>query len=660
MCGIAGVWSTDPRVVVDAATIRRMTDTLVHRGPDGQGVRVGPGFGLGHRRLAIVDLEGGRQPMDDVGEQVGANPRVVVTFNGEIYNHHALRRELETEHGVRFTTRCDTEVLVHGWAVWGERLPERLHGMFAFAVVDLARRAVFAARDRAGKKPLHYAVVRRAGEPGGTLVFGSEPKALLTHPDVSHAFDPVALTQALCLRYVPDPRTAFEAIRRLPPGHRLIWREDDAEPRLDAYWRLPAAASGSEAFADRDEARAGFLALLDEVVEDRLMADVPLGAFLSGGIDSQMVVDAMARIAAARGGAPPTACTMGFDDPRMDERPYARDAAEMCGAVLREGVVDPAAMTAVRGEGGATGDMAWADVLDEPFADASVIPTFHVSRLARRHVTVALSGDGGDESFGGYRRYRFDVVENRVRALMPSRLWSAAAAVYPKADFLPRAVRLKRTFANLARSPDLAYARSVSAVLPEEVRPLLRGDLADVAAAHDPLAPVRDAWQASADEHPLDRAVSADFATWLPGDVLTKVDRASMAVSLEVRCPLLDHRMIEWARRMPASWKLRAGTTKAFLRETLVERLGEAALRRPKQGFHVPLRSWMRGPVGDALEMRTREESRFAAGLIDPAGVRAALAVHRSGQRDFGELLWAVTCLDRFVQQCDARAEGGR
>ena len=634
MCGIVGEWSLDPGVRPDLNVVRRMADALVHRGPDGDGFAGGPGFGFGHRRLSIVDLAGGAQPMADRDE----DPQVVVTFNGEIYNFPELRSELEGR-GVRFKTRCDTEVLVHGWLEWGPRLPERLRGMFAFALVDLRTRTLFAARDRLGKKPFYYSLLD-GGAPG--LAFASEPKALLARGDIDRGLDPEAVAQYFSLRYVPDPRTAFARIRRLPAAGRLLWRVDDgpnSAPTIDRYWQLPPPMTRAVA-KTFDERAAGerFLALLDEAVRERLMSDVPLGAFLSGGIDSQMVVDAMTRTGAAR----PLACTMGFEDPKMDERGIARDAARRSGADLREGVVDVAAMR----------ELDWFDsTFDEPFADGSAIPTYHVSRLARDHVTVALSGDGGDESFAGYRRYRFDVVENRIRSVLPRFAWTGLSRVYPKADRLPRAVRFKRTFENLARTPDLAYARSVSASLPEELSDLLRGDARRAAVEGDPLAPIRTAWLAAPPGHSLDRAVAADLETWLCGDVLTKVDRASMAVSLEVRCPLLDHRIVEWARTdVPADVKLRGGVTKAFLRKTLTGRLGDEALRRPKQGFHVPLRQWFEGDLGDELLSRMREGDSFAGGFVDLQQLGDRLQEHRSGARDHGEILWASLCFDRFVR----------
>lgn len=593
-----------------------MTSALAHRGPDGDGVRLGPGYGLGHRRLSIVDLESGRQPMDE-GEG-----RIWVTYNGEIYNFLELREELEAL-GHRFRTHCDTEVLVHGYRAWGDRLPERLRGMFAFAIVDERRHRLFAARDRVGKKPLYY-----AERPGGVLL-ASEIKALLAGGEVPRTLEPASVAPYLCLRYVPDPLTAFAAIAKLPPGCRLV--REEGRTRVERYWRLSFAGPGN---GDVEEWTEEVRGVLDEAVRLRLMSDVPLGAFLSGGIDSTAVVESMTRSSHQE----VVACTMGFDDPAFDERDVARATAGRLGVRLHEGVV--AVDDMVRQE--------WfADTFDEPFADASAIPTYHVSRLARRHVTVALSGDGGDESFAGYRRYRFDWIENRVRRLLPRGLWGLLGAIYPKADWLPRILRFKRTLQNLARSPAVAYARSVSAALPEEVLPMLRGDLAD--AEPDPLRHVRAAYEAADGTDPLARAAAADFATYLPGDILVKVDRASMAVSLEVRAPFLDHRLVELAARIPSSLKLAGAATKGFLRKALADRVGEHVLRRRKQGFSVPLRRWMNGSLGQELETALRSDR--LGEVVRTEVVAERLRRHRSGLADHAEVLWAVLVLDRFLRR---------
>ncbi len=616
MCGIAGLFHHDRARPVDRSRLQAMTDAVRHRGPDGEGVQVGPGYGLGHRRLAIVDIAQGQQPM---GLPDGS---LWVTFNGEIYNHEELRAELEGL-GCVFRTASDTEVLLHGWRHWGEALASRLRGMFAFALVDVAAHRLYAARDRLGKKPFYWT------ERDGTFAYASELKALLQGGLPGTALRPSAVARFLCLRYVPDPDAVFEGVHKLPPAHWLSVR--DGRVTTQRYWRLSFATADPAPAAALQERT---LELLDEAVRIRLMGEVPLAPFLSGGIDSYAVVDCMTRTL----GRGVQACTIGFDDPRFDERAAARASARACGATLREEVVRAQDLT----------DLDWYDdVFDEPFSDSSAVPTFHVSRLARRHVTVALSGDGGDEGFAGYRRYLFDWRENRWRGLLPRRLWGLLGAVYPKLDWLPRWLRCRRTLQNLALPADLAYARSVSASLPEEVFAVLRPEWHGPAG--DPLEPVRAAYRQSDAIDPLHRAVAADLETWLPGDILVKVDRASMAVALEVRAPFLDHVLLEHAARIPAASKLAGGRTKAFLRAALARRLEPSALQRRKQGFSVPLRDWLRGTAGTALEDMLGD-SRLGEWL-DPDAVRGLLQTHRQGVRDHAELLWACYTLGRFLRR---------
>lgn len=612
MCGIAGLFAASPQQPVDAVVARSMADRLQHRGPDGDGVRAGPGYALAHRRLSIVDLAGGAQPM------ATADGRLWVTFNGEIYNHLELRAELEAG-GAVFRTRSDTEVLLHGYRAWGTGLAQRLRGMFAFALVDESRHELYAARDRLGKKPLHWL------SRDGVFAFASELKAL-------HAFGfdrrlrADAIAQFLALRYVPDPATVFACVHKLPPAHWCLVR--DGKVTQQRYWQLDFTPDDSP----RAEHEQRVLSLLDEAVRIRLMGEVPLAPFLSGGIDSYAVVDSMTRTL----GRPVTACTIGFLDPRFDERAAARESAAACGAELHEEVLEPEQLL----------ELDWhASTYDEPFSDSSAVPTYHVSRLARRHVTVALTGDGGDEGFGGYRRYLFDVHEHRTRRWLPQPLWRLLGSAYPKADWLPRGLRARRTLQNLGCSPARAYARSVSAHLPEEVFAVLRRE--HHAAAGDPHAPLVAAYERSDAKAPLHRAVATDLATWLPGDILVKADRASMAVALELRAPFLDHELLQAAARIPADWHLEGGRTKAFLRRALSQRLLPAALARRKQGFSVPLRDWCRGGVGDAVEA-CLGDARLGE-WIEPDAVRRLLQRHRQGIGDHGEMLWAVLVLSRFL-----------
>jgi len=614
MCGIAGLFAFDRAQPVDAELARAMGQRLVHRGPDGDGLRAGAGYALAHRRLSIVDLQGGAQPM------ANADGALWVTFNGEIYNYLELRRELEAA-GHVFRTRSDTEVLLAGYRQWGTELASKLRGMFAFVLVDERTHELYGARDRCGKKPFYWC------EHDGLFAFGSELKALRALP---RRFDvrADAVAQFLALRYVPDPLTIFDGVHKLEPAHYVHVR--GGQVRTQRYWRLEFAPSDEPADVHRDRV----LHELDDAVSARLMGEVPLAPFLSGGVDSYAVVDSMTRTL----GRPVEACTIGFDDPRFDERPGARESAQACGAVLHEEVLDPDTLL----------ELDWfADTYDEPFSDSSAVPTYHVSRLARRHVTVALSGDGGDEGFGGYRRYLFDVRENRVRRRLPRALWRLLGAAYPKADWLPRFLRAKRTLQNLARDPAVAYARSVSAHLPEEALAVLRRE--HHAAAGDPHAPLLDAYRRSDAAHPLHRAVMTDMATWLPGDILVKADRASMAVSLEVRAPFLDHNLLQAAARIPADWHFAGGRTKAFLRDTLAQRLIPAALTRRKMGFSVPLRAWCEGPIGDAVQGVLGE--RRLRDWIEPDVVARLLQRHRQGVGDHAEMLWAVLVLARFLDR---------
>lgn len=616
MCGIGGVVHADRNRSVSADALRAMADAIAHRGPDGEGFHIGPGHGLAHRRLAIVDLAGGGQPMST------ADSKLHVVFNGEIYNHVELRTQLESR-GAVFRTRSDTEVLLHGWREWGTQLASRLRGMFAFALVDESTHELYAARDRLGKKPFHYV------HAGGSLWFASELKALRAAGVLGRELRPDAIAQFLCLRYVAEPDSAFAGVHKLPAAHWMHLREGSL--RLQRYWQLSFTQAEPQPLAALHE-RA--LALLDEAVRIRLMGEVPLAPFLSGGIDSHAVVDSMKR----QSGLHLRACTVGFEDPAFDERSAARESAAASGVELVEEVLHPAELE----------DLRWFDdTFDEPFADSSALPTYHVCRLARKHVTVALSGDGGDESFAGYRRYLFDVRENRVRGLLPAPLWRLLGAMWPKGDWMPRMLRAKRTFQELGMSPARAYACSVSASLPGEVQGVLRPEHA--ARAGDPLARVVAAYEQADATDPLGRACAADFATWLPSDILVKVDRASMARSLEVRAPFLDHVLVEFAASLPSSLKLAGGRTKAFLRDALATRLPHATLARRKQGFSVPLRAWMCGRLGQQLEEQLLEPA--LAEWVEPARVLALLQRHRAGVGDHAELLYAVLVLGRFLRR---------
>ncbi|MEQ8493813.1 MAG: amidotransferase 1, exosortase A system-associated, partial [Gammaproteobacteria bacterium] len=529
MCGIAGVIDLAGRREPDAAQLRRMTDALTHRGPDESGLHCAPGVGLGHRRLSIIDLASGQQPMASDDRQCW------LTYNGEIYNYRELRAELEAA-GQVFHTRSDTEVLLRAWLVWGEACVSRFRGMFAFAIWDERCETVFLARDRLGIKPLFYTVT-----PDRQLLFASELKSLELSPNVSRQIRPAAVEDYFALGYVPEPDTIYEGVHKLPPGHTLTLRRGQTSAVTREYWDVPfrLAPGGSEADIIEE-----LLARTREAVDVRLVAEVPLGAFLSGGVDSSAVVAMMAGLQTE----PVNTCSIGFDVADFDETEYADRVAAQYGTAHFKRTVDPNDFDLVE---------RLIDLYDEPYADSSALPTYRVCELARERVTVALSGDGGDENYAGYRRYRLHMAEEVVRGHLPLGLRRAVfgplGRLYPKADWAPRVFRAKTTFQALARDSVEAYFHSVS-IFKDDLRAqlftpgfrrALHGHRAgDVLARHAEHAPTDD---------PLSLVQYLDMKTYLVGDILTKVDRASMAHALEVRVPLLDHPLVEWISSLPRS-----------------------------------------------------------------------------------------------------------
>lgn len=622
MCGIAGLFHPLRPSVPAMLTLRAMTDIQRHRGPDGEGFHAEPHLGFGHRRLAIVDLAGGAQPMST---KDGA---IVVTFNGEIYNHEALRRELEAR-GHIFRSRSDTEVLLHGWREWGAEMPIRLIGMFAFALWDRESGRLLLARDPLGEKPLHYAWLQ-----DGTFAFASEIVGLTALPQLPRDLDPAALDDFLALSYVPDPATIYAAIRRLPPGHLMLLSLGEARATQRRYWAPPGVAG-----VVSDDTEEVLRRRLDAAVRARMMADVPLGAFLSGGIDSG-VVTSLAAMAAAQ---PLATFTIGFAG-AADERPDALMVAERYG-------------TRHVTENGATLDyLAMAReiprLFGEPFGDHSAVPTLAVSTLARRHVTVALSGDGGDEVFAGYRRYRFHMMAEAARRLLPAGLRRGAvgalARAYPKLDRAPRWLRAKTTLTEISLDSALGYYGTVCKLTEERRRTLFSPAQRAAVAGYDPAARFATLMGECDPEDSLLQAQYADLQTYLPGDILTKVDRTSMAVSLEVRPPLLDPDLVSWGLALPAATKLRGGVGKRVLREAAAPLLPPALLRRRKRGFAADLSGQFRIA---APEIRTRLTSGPMAdsGLFDLQSLRRLVDQHADGRSDNTQVLWNLLVVEGFL-----------
>jgi asparagine synthase (glutamine-hydrolysing) len=631
MCGIAGIVDLTGLRTPRPEVVLRMNEELRHRGPDGGDVAVLPGLAFGHRRLAIIDLSDGAQPM------TSSDGSMLVTYNGEIYNFLELRAQL-AQLGHRFRTQSDTEILLEGWRAWGHGLLDRLRGMFAFALWDRREQILFLARDRLGEKPLYY-----ARDDLGRLVFASEIEALVQALPGTPTLDLEAVADYLSLGYVPDPKAIWQGIRKLSPGHFLELHRHRPPTEPVRYWR-PCFSPRHQ--GSLDELAVELRRRLDEAVRLRLMSDVPLGAFLSGGVDSSGVVALMARA----GDDPVVTCSLGFPEPEFDETEQAMQIAELYCTDHRAQVVEVDACRLLDRVAGAMG---------EPFADSSALPTFLVSRLARQRVTVALSGDGGDELFAGYRRYPFHLREEQTKAYFPLRvrqsLFGTAARLWPKLDWAPRPLRAKATFEALAADTATAYLRAVTLFPAGDRNRVLAPEFGRQLGGYDPAALIAGHMNDAGTDDPLARAQYVDFMTWLPGRMLVKVDRASMAHGLEVRPPLLDHELVEWAAGLPATAKLRGRSGKQVLKRALEPLIPRELLAGQKRGFSVPLAQWLRHGLDARLEAVGANGRLADAGIVAPVGYRAVVEEHQRGVRNHGQLLWALLMLDAFL----ARADGG-
>ncbi|TYC90696.1 XrtA/PEP-CTERM system amidotransferase [Novosphingobium sp. BW1] len=623
MCGIVGIYHLDTPKPVDPSRVAAMCDALAHRGPDGEGVWTAPGVGLGHRRLSIIDLAGSSQPM------ASSDGRAVLVFNGEIYNFRELRRELAAG-GVHFRTDGDSEVILAAWQRWGKDCLQHLQGMFAFAIYDLEARSLFLARDRLGVKPLFYSTLS-----DGSVIFGSELKALLAHPLLRREPDPLAVEDYMTWGYVPDHRAILKHVHKLAAGHFLLLRHGKPLPEPSEWWDVSFAGrrSGRRA-ALEDELHT----LLQEAVRSRMMADVPLGAFLSGGVDSSSVVAFMAKASAQ----PVRTCSIGFDVAGLDETAYAQKIAQRFGTSHVTRRVSPDDFEAVE---------ALADMFDEPFADASALPTWRVCQLAREHVTVALSGDGADEALAGYRRHVFQRAEDRVRSTLPASMRAAVfgrlGALYPKADWAPRPLRAKSTLLALAGDSAQGYARALAYATPEVREALYSPEFQRLRGDYRAEQPLEALMRKAPARSGLDRAQYADLKFWLPGDILTKIDRTSMAVGLEAREPLLDHRLVEFAACLPESFRVRGRQGKWLMKHAMQRHLPEDILYRPKQGFVTPIAQWFRGPLQEAAREIAHGKGLAAIGWFDQRYLGHLVEEHVSGRSDHARLLWQLLMLER-------------
>lgn len=627
MCGIAGIFDLGGQRELDRNLLLAMNQTQFHRGPDEGDVFLEPGVGLAHRRLSIIDLSSGQQPM------FTADGGVCLVYNGEIYNFRDLAREL-TAKGYQFRTRCDTEVILYAWQEWGESCVEHFRGMFAFALYDRQQQVLFLARDRLGIKPLYYTQLA-----DGEFVFGSEMKVLTANPRVPRVLDHQAVEDYFALGYVPDPKTILRDVHKLAPGHTLLLKRGSSSHQPKQYWDVPfeLQEGRSEAALQQE-----LIERLSEAVGIRLVAEVPLGAFLSGGVDSSAVVALMSQLQ----DDPVNTCSIGFDVKQFDETAFAEQVARQYHTNHRVSIVD-------------SDDFDLLDTLaamyDEPFADSSAIPTYRVCQAARENVVVALSGDGGDEVFAGYRRHRWHMNEEKLRSALPlglrRSLIGPMGKLYPKMDWAPKIFRAKSTLQSLAMDSLDAYLNTVSVSTPEQRNKLYSADFKKQLGGYQAVENFRYHAARAPTKDPLSLIQYIDMKTYLPGDILTKVDRASMAHSLEVRVPILDHEFLGWASGLPPSLKLRKQEGKYIFKKSLEPYLSNDVLYRDKMGFGVPLAKWFRGPLKERINDSLLEGGLSEMGLFDSSQMRRTVDQHLSGQREHSALIWALLMFESSMRQ---------
>lgn len=626
MCGFAGFLRSTavPNRDAHREWLENMGQAIIHRGPDAGGVFLDDHIGLVHRRLSIIDLsDAGTQPMKS------ASGRYIIAFNGEIYNFREIRKELEAE-GRIFTTGTDTEVLLQLFERKGFRCLDDLNGMFALAIWDTRTQEVFLARDRLGKKPLYYY------ESGSHFAFASEIKSLLKLPFLQRQVRHDAIKDFFVYQYIPDPKTIYSNVHKLPPGHWLKTNGKNTE--LHQYWDVSFAPAVPRKIQDIEE---GLYELIDDAVRLRMISDVPLGAFLSGGVDSSAIVGLMA----GQSERPVTTCSIGFDSERFDEVKYAQQVARQFKTdhhefTVRENVADNLAGIA--------------RFFDEPFADPSFVPTYFVSQLARQKVTVALAGDGGDENFAGYSKYRTDQVENRLRCLFPGPF---RRSIFPGMAQIAGSVnnpilrKAQSLLGTLALEPDQAFFRTNCFFRQSVWDDLVRGKFKQDTEGYDPAEITRQHYhQADSDDH-LGRILYTDIKTYLPGDILVKVDRMSMANSLETRAPLLDYRVVEYAAQIPSALKLHGKEKKYVLKRAFSKKLPDDILYRKKMGFSVPLADWLRNEIRPIAETLLLNPESGLSQYFDRQGIQRLWLKHQNGDSQYTQELWSLLAFELWWQQ---------
>ena len=629
MCGISGLFDTLGLRDFSHDLASHINNIQSHRGPDNYGVHLEPGLALGHRRLSVIDIENGKQPLFNQEKTLG------IVFNGEIYNYKELALELKTL-GYKFKTKTDTEVIVHAWNEWGQSSIQKLRGMFAFALWDKRKETLFLVRDRMGVKPLHYAWLD-----DGTFIFGSELKVLTAHAKFNRIIDPLAVEDYFTFGYVPDPRCIYKNAYKLLPGHILILSRKKSQKEVipQKYWDIQFTNDNRINFED---AKNLLREKISESVKLRMVADVPLGAFLSGGIDSSAVVAAMAK----NGPESVTTCAIGFNDPQFNESDFAKLVADRYKTNHHLEIVGSEDFDLID-------KLSW--LYDEPFADSSAIPTYRVCEMARKHVTVVLSGDGGDESLGGYRRYRMHLSEEQVRKCLPHSLrrpiFGALGYLYPKADWAPQVFRAKTTLQSIASENVEAYYQSMSRLRTEHRQKLFSTQFKKELNGYHSLEIFRNHAAEANTTDSLALIQYLDYKTWMVGDINTKVDRASMAHSLEVREPLMDHKLIEWLATLPSNYKIRNGHGKYIFKKSFEPLLPHEILYRKKMGFSVPMTKWLRGPLVKRMQESVLSPLMLESGYFNTDTLKIMVKQHMQGLHDYSTPLWMLIVFEAFLRR---------
>ena len=628
MCGIAGIFHLTSDDQIDPDIIAKMNDKQFHRGPDAGDYFFDPGVALAHRRLSIIDLEGSPQPM------MSACQRANIVFNGEIYNFKELHQEL-TEKGHTFNTHGDTETILNAYLEWGVDCVHHLRGMFAFAIWDRKEQSLFIARDRLGIKPFFYTLLS-----DGHFAFGSELKVLTEHALFDKSLRDNSVEDYFTFGYIPEPNTIYQNAFKLTPGHRLLLKKGKKViPDSEEYWDIPTQIDESLTKEKVNDELAG---RLKEAIDIRMVADVPLGSFLSGGVDSSAVVALMSELQTD----PVNACSIGFDAKEFNETDFAIEVAKRYKADHRIDIVDQNDFDLVD---------QLAALYDEPYADSSAMPTFRVCELARKHVTVALSGDGADELFAGYGRYRWHMNEEKIRQVLPLNFRKAVfkplGKIYPKMDWAPRFLRAKTTFQSMAMDTVEGYHNSISILRQDEREKLFSTSYKKSLDGYTSLEVFKRYKDKVKSLDALKIAQYLDMKTYLVGDILTKVDRASMAHSLEVRVPFLDHKFVEWGFSIPSDVNLEQGVGKKSLKRAMEPYLPHDVLYRRKMGFSVPLADWFRGPLKERLYKGLLSEQMINCGYFDKAQLSKLIDEHVKGVKDNSAPLWTLLMFESFLRQ---------